>query len=174
VDLDPLSQFILANAALCAHRGRDYDRALAFWERMITLDPNQHMGHLLGSLTLAAVGRVDEALAAARQVRGMVGALADPGLADVCAAAGRGDEARDILARCEARRGSQHGWPFALAMAYTRLGEINTAFARLEEAYEERDFWMVWLGVQPELDPLRVDPRYHALLRRVNLAGGPP
>jgi len=59
-------------------------------------------------------------------------------------------------------------------MAYTRLGEIDTAFARLQEAYEERDFWMVWLGVQPELDPLRADPRYHALLRQVNLAGGAP
>jgi len=50
------------------------------------------------------------------------------------------------------------------------LDEIDTAFARLAEAYEERDYWMIWVGVEPMLDRLRSDPRFAALLEQVNLS----
>jgi hypothetical protein len=55
-----------------------------------------------------------------------------------------------------------------MAMAYAQLGEIDLALTRLEEAYEARDFWMVWLKVQPEFDALRAEPRFQRLLRKVH------
>lgn len=54
-------------------------------------------------------------------------------------------------------------------MAYAAIGESDLALARLEEAYEARDFWIVWLKVQPELDPLRGDARFQQLLHKVRL-----
>ena len=58
-------------------------------------------------------------------------------------------------------------------MAYAQLGAIDLALTRLEEAYEPRDFWMVWLKVQPEFDPLRAEPRVQRLWRSVANRGDP-
>ena len=50
------------------------------------------------------------------------------------------------------------------------LGDHDEAFAWLERAFEERDRMMVSLRVHPRLDPLREDPRFTDLLRRMGLA----
>ena len=56
---------------------------------------------------------------------------------------------------------------FDMAELYAQLGEKNQAFAWLERAYQERSFMLMYLKVAPKLDPLRTDPRYANLLRRV-------
>ena len=50
-----------------------------------------------------------------------------------------------------------------------RLTPQEHAFAWLERSYQERKPKMVWLNVDPLLDPLRSDPRFHDLVRRVGL-----
>jgi len=59
--------------------------------------------------------------------------------------------------------------PFWLAMIYMALGDRNQAFQLLDRCYEERSPWLVWLKTDPALDPLRSDPRYGNLLRRMGL-----
>ncbi len=54
-----------------------------------------------------------------------------------------------------------------MAIIYTGLGEKEKAFEWLEKAYEDRSELMTWLKVDPRLDPLRDDPRFQDLLRRV-------
>ena len=58
---------------------------------------------------------------------------------------------------------------FEAAEIFAQLGEKDQAFAWLERAYQERSFMMLYLKVAPNLDPLRADPRYADLLRRVGL-----
>ena len=55
------------------------------------------------------------------------------------------------------------------AMVYAQLGEKDMAFEWLEKLYEERGP-LNYLNVDGELDPLRDDPRFTDLLRRMNLA----
>jgi hypothetical protein len=57
---------------------------------------------------------------------------------------------------------------YAMVDIYTGLGEKEEAFTWLEKAYEQHCSWLVWLKVDPELDPLRSDPRFQHLLRRMN------
>ena len=59
--------------------------------------------------------------------------------------------------------------PYFLATAYAGLGDKDKAFEWLETAYRERVDWITYLKVDPELDPLRSDPRYADLLRRIGL-----
>jgi serine/threonine-protein kinase len=169
VALDPLSYLILANAALCAHRAREFAKAREFFEREIALSPELPMGYGLLGMTAMQLGQVDDALAAERKAAAIYGLLGYPFLAVACAASGQRDEAFALLAQCEEARTTQNVWLVGLAMAYAQLGETNLALTRLEEACEARDFWMVWLKVQPELDPLRGEPRFQRLLRTVHL-----
>lgn len=171
--LDPLSYFVAANAALQAYRRREYDKAVDLSMREIALDPNLPMGHALLALPLLQSGRCEEAIGTIRHALTLGYAIAEPFLAMALAMAGRTEEARDILNRIEARRDAVHAWPFALAMAYAALEDAEHAFARLEEAYEERDFWMTWLAVEPGLDAVRNDPRYDELLGKVRLGSKP-
>ena len=59
--------------------------------------------------------------------------------------------------------------PYCAAMVRGALGEADQAFQRLEQCYEQRDQWLVWLKVDPMVDGLRPDPRFSDLAQRVGL-----
>ena len=52
---------------------------------------------------------------------------------------------------------------------HAALGDRDAAFAALERGFELRTFFMTWLLIDPDLDPLRADPRFDALVKRVGL-----
>jgi hypothetical protein len=56
-----------------------------------------------------------------------------------------------------------------LAVASLALGEKEQALDWLEKSYEDRNWWMPWLKVEPRFDPIRSDPRFVALIRRIGL-----
>jgi hypothetical protein len=58
---------------------------------------------------------------------------------------------------------------FRMVEIYAQLGEKDQAFEWLEKLYEEHHFWMPFLKVHAHLDPLRSDPRFNDLLRRIRL-----
>jgi TolB-like protein/Tfp pilus assembly protein PilF len=174
VELDPLSLHLAVNAGLCAYRSRHYDAAIALFHKVLVLEPNHPMGYAVLALPLVAAGRVEEAVVTAQRAVqiGTPGTEpAEPFLVMALASAGRRDEALHVLHGIEAGRATgRHAWPFSLAMAYITLDDTDTAFARLAEAYEERDYWTIWVGVEPMLDRLRSDLRFVALLEQVNLS----
>ena len=95
------------------------------------------------------------------------------GTAETYALAGRAREARLILRKQESPdpSGSPLDW-FFIAAVYAGLGDKEQAFAWLEKAYENRDFFMTYLKVYPGLDPLRSDPRFGRLMARVGIPDG--
>jgi hypothetical protein len=58
---------------------------------------------------------------------------------------------------------------YSFAVIYLGLGEKDQAFAWLEKAYEQRSFLLAYLKVDPIWDPLRSDPRFADLVRRIGL-----
>ena len=89
-------------------------------------------------------------------------------LGRVYAAAGRRKEAREILQQLNELSKQRYVTPYVLGQTYAALGEIDEAFCWLETGYQERAAWMVVLKIDPHLDPLRCDPRFEDLLRRMN------
>jgi len=90
-------------------------------------------------------------------------------LAYAYAEAGRRREARKILDELDQLSKQKYVSPFPIAVAYTGLRENDRAFEALEKAYAERSWGVGMLEVNPVFDPLRSDPRFSVLLRRVNL-----
>ncbi len=60
--------------------------------------------------------------------------------------------------------------PFHIALVHVGLGNNDSAFHWLEEAYRERTLQLIYLKAGPKFDRLRSDPRFDDLLRRLNLA----
>ncbi len=54
-----------------------------------------------------------------------------------------------------------------MAYVYAALGEADAAFEWLEKAYERRQLTVTWIRVDPFFDPLRSDPRFEDLVRRI-------
>src|SRR6516162_9198828 len=81
---------------------------------------------------------------------------------------GRKNEAEKLID--EAREMARHQYVsgFFFAVAYVGLGQKDQAVTWLERAYEEHDQYMVFANSYPGLDPLRSEPRFEALMRRIN------
>jgi len=63
---------------------------------------------------------------------------------------------------------------YQIAEIYIGLGHKDQAFQWLEKAYEDRSEWLTWIAIEPKLDPIRGDPRFAELLRRMNLPSTVP
>jgi hypothetical protein len=82
---------------------------------------------------------------------------------------GRTGEARAILADLQSRSKTSYVTPFGIAVVHVALRQPDSAFAWLDRALAERSNWMVWLNRDPRWAPIRADPRFAALTRRVGL-----
>ena len=92
------------------------------------------------------------------------------GLGYAYAAAGNRREAERILLRGgDLVRKGKFLSPLNVATIYTALGETDKAFEWLDRACDERDPYVIWLKVEPKLAPLRSDPRFAAIVRRVGV-----
>ena len=89
-------------------------------------------------------------------------------LACVYGLAGKKGEALKLIAELNDRAQQHHVSGVLLAHAYLGLGEKDQALTWLERAYEDRDQWMVYTKSAPNFDLLRPEPRFQALLRRMN------
>ncbi|MCK5489757.1 MAG: hypothetical protein KAI98_07200, partial [Gemmatimonadetes bacterium] len=85
------------------------------------------------------------------------------------AVAGRPRDAETALEELREVSRTSYVSPFDVARIYIGLGERASGLERLEDAYEERSIGLVWMGVDPTLDPVRSDPGFQDLLRRMDL-----
>jgi hypothetical protein len=90
-------------------------------------------------------------------------------LAHALALAGRRDEALTILEAQKKLAKQRYVSPYNFALIYTGLGDNDQAFEWLAKCIEQRTRLVYRLKARPMFDPLRSDPRYTELLRRMNL-----
>ena len=170
VDLDPLSLHNVLNLGWMFYERRLYAQAIEVYQRTIALDPTHYMPHWMLGGAYYAQGRMQESLLCLEKAvtlsSRMPWTLGYLGL--IYAALGRRDEVRAILAELAARRRDGFITPMSFAICHTGLGELDEAFRRLEQCLDERDPTLFWLR-EPTLAPLHADPRYPALLRKLNL-----
>jgi eukaryotic-like serine/threonine-protein kinase len=168
-ELDPLSPGVNATVGYVLASARRYDEAIAALNKTIALDPKYPYTHLFLGQAYAAQGKHAEAVEAFSRA---IALGLDTHATQVflgAAAARAGDRARAQAILERLRSSKERGSAAELALLLTALGEREQAFASLEDAYRERDVQLQYLGVEPGFDPLRADPRFADLMRRVGL-----
>ncbi|HWQ03560.1 MAG TPA: protein kinase [Candidatus Nitrosotenuis sp.] len=165
-ELDPLSLNINVQAADVYRQFKDFDRALAELDRMESLYPGDVFAGFQRACTFADQQKYDLAIRTflARRVPT---ANTNWALGYSYGMAGQKAEARRVLDFLLARRKERYVWPSIIAVVYIGLGEKDKAFEWLELGYKERDYWILFLQTGVFFDPLREDPRFADLVRRM-------
>jgi tetratricopeptide (TPR) repeat protein len=168
-ELDPLSP--LANTAVGERLryARQYDDAIEALKKTLEQDKTYPNVHLILGHVYAAKGQYADAIAAYQEAIRLGGdtPVAQIYLAAACAQGGQRERAQAILKRLQTS--NEYVSPAQLAVLHAALAEREQAFASLEKAYSAHDLQLQFLGVDPNYDSLRSDPRFSDLLRRVGL-----
>ena len=169
VELDPLS--LINNRVLgqSFYVAREYDQAIEQFRKTLDLDPNFAGAHILlgqaylqKSMYREGIAEIEKELAISPD---STGALSELGYG--YALEGRREEAQKVIDRLNERSKQKYVSAASRAIIYAGLGEKDKAFEWLEKAYEERSIGAI--KVNQAYDPLRSDPRFADLLRRMNL-----
>jgi TolB-like protein/Tfp pilus assembly protein PilF len=170
-ELDPISQAILKDHGLALYYNRQYDEAIEMATKTLELDPNYAAAHRLLSLAYQANGAFDEAMIENEKWGALTGNKVEVTvtLAQLYAVSGRPDEARRLIDGVQRENLMIDQISRGLALVYTALGEIDLAFEHLEKSYERHEESILTLKVDPKLDPLRSDPRFTVLLRKIGI-----
>ncbi len=171
LERDPLSAQFQFHLGYWNYFARKYDRAIEHARSALELDPHYWQAHVVLGLCYLRTGKLEESIRAVEtciQLAGRSPTLLTA-LGAIHARAGRIGEAGKLLAELQELEQRIYVPPSAFARIYKYLGEIDRALDLCEKAIDERDSWIFHLGVDPGWDPLRSHPRYHALLRKMNL-----
>jgi TolB-like protein/tetratricopeptide (TPR) repeat protein len=150
---------------------RDFDRAAEEWSRLLDIEPSFSKALQALSVARGMQGKFVEGISLAQKLVEILGHTVHSlwALAQAYAVAGETGAARRALRDLEELQGGDKGAPTQMAVVYGLLGEADRAFACLEEAYRYRQPLLLLANVQPRMDCLRSDPRFHAILARLNL-----
>jgi TolB-like protein/Flp pilus assembly protein TadD len=171
-ELDPLSRIAHASASHHFFFARQYDRSTEEARKALELDPGFPPARQQLARSFVQQGKHEEAIAEYKQTISISGHTSQNlgELGHAYAVSGRRAEALKLLDELKEMSGRQYVSPLNFAFIYVGLGDKEQAMAQLEKAYQERTTWLMWIKVDPRLDPLRPDPRFAELLRRMNLA----
>ena len=170
IQLEPLSLIISTSYAGISWLGRRWDQAIEQTQKTLDLDPNFAAGRWALARSYDAKGMSAFAVGCSQEAvelsRGNLLFIAD--LAHAYASAGKKQDAMTVLAQLQKIAEHRYVDACLIAHIYVALGEKERAFQYLERAFQERSAWMAYLAMDPWSDPLRSDPRFEDLMRRMN------
>ena len=165
-ELDPLSHAISVTVGQVLAQAREYDAAIEQLHKTLELEPDFFSAYAWLAIVYLEQGKYEEALQAAQKT---IELRPDHSgvpviLGVVYARSGQRDKALEIMDQLKERGADVE----AIASLYASLGEWDRAFELLQQAVEEHSLLLFDLKVNPFFAPLRSDPRFDELLRRMN------
>jgi DNA-binding winged helix-turn-helix (wHTH) protein/tetratricopeptide (TPR) repeat protein len=166
-ELDPLSLSVNTGMGFQLYLTQQHNPEIEPFLRTLELDPDFALAHWALGLAYERKGQHQKAVRENRRAVELAegSALLEANLARSLALSGRRRPAQALLRTLRAAGVS----PYRLATVELALGDRAAALSELERGAAARDHWMVWLKVDPMLDPLRSEPRFAALLGAVGL-----
>jgi eukaryotic-like serine/threonine-protein kinase len=168
-DLDPLSLIIAVHAGWPHYFARDYEAATRRFRKALELDENFIPAHGWLGMSLGQQGRYGEAIDTFRRALDVERTpilLAMIGHA--YAIAGERTKAVEALEALREEAKARYVSPYDLAVIHAGLGNQSEAMRTLRVAFDDRSAWMVFIRVDPRLDPLRELPEFQELAGKVS------
>jgi len=172
LELDPLSPIYQFSLGWGLYFARRFDECLEQYQSMIAAHPLNPMAYFGLAWVARHVGRYDEALGAMKRAEELSNGslMMTTGRGQAYAAAGMRREAEQVLENIAALPAQCYVIPYHVALIHHFLGNKEKTLIALEDAFAQRDLWLVWIGVEPAFDSVRSDPRFQRLLELTGLA----
>lgn len=164
IECDPVSPNMRTDMAQICYFEGDDEAAIGYCRSALELDPGFLFAHQNLFAAYARAGRYDEAVA--ELMKALELGKAEPSVVEKLRAA---YATSGWTGFCRARIASGLESNCSLAGLYAQTGNPDLAIEHLRRALGERDFFMLFVGVDPNLAPLRSDPRYLDIARRVGV-----
>ena len=164
--ISPQSPVLATAVANVLFLARRYDEAIQQCHKALELDSGAVSAHTVLRWAYEKKRMHNEALSAFEQERVFAGDTPTTQVkrASVLASVGRHEEARVILEQIVERRSAQWVSAYEIAIVYSLLGEADSAFRWLALAEREHAVGFTFVRVDPRLEALHSDPRFHSLL----------
>ena len=161
------SSIINVAKGLILYEARKYDQSLEQFGKVVELNPAFDAAYYGLALAYEQKGLFKDAIATSRKAIALSrhNPLKITVLAHVYAMSNAKAKAQQQLDKLENLAKQRYVSPFHMALIYAAIDEQDQAFERLQEAYNNKDQWLVLLQVEPRLDRLRSDPRFTHLVR---------
>ncbi|MHC4538156.1 MAG: protein kinase domain-containing protein [Planctomycetota bacterium] len=170
--LDPVSVLINKDLGIIYYYTGQFDRAVETLKRTIEMDPSTMYAHFHLGWVYVAKSMYDEALIEfqrEKEISKEAHAWADVHTGSTYSRMGKAEEAQKMLDDLLERSKTEYVSPYALACFHFLLGKNDEGFEWLNRAYKEQDHSLCCLKIDTDLDSVRSDPRYIALLKKMNL-----
>ena len=172
-ELDPLSPIISTDSAANYYFARRFEAAVTRLKRVLELDPNFQVARWYLGKSFGQLGRHADGI---KELEATVRAFPDSDwskayLGYAYGAAGQRERAQAILTSLTDEAGKRYVRPDILALLHLAVGDKDGALTLLERAVAERAVYPFIIARDPQLDPLRQEPRFQALLQRMRLPG---
>ncbi|MEK6337552.1 MAG: tetratricopeptide repeat protein, partial [Acidobacteriota bacterium] len=169
LQIAPLSVVLADDLASAYYIARRYDEAIQQYQKSVEVDPN-HYGGVLGLGQVYEVKGMHEEAIRELQKAIVIGGRTSGALVmlgHAYASSGKQAEAQKIVDELNEMAKQSYVSPYDLAILYVGLGDKERALEQLNKAYEDRAGWIIYLKVEPLLDPLRSEPRFAEIVSRV-------
>ena len=168
-ELDPLSLIINTAVARILHFSRRFDEAIEQSRRTLELNPQFALGYFDIGVAYAQTERFEEAAAAFGKASELSGDDVSRVNTEATTAAMMGDreKATELFEKLKELSKTQYVSPIVLAILPMLLGDLDEAFGPLEKALADKANALVYLNVEPFFDPLRADPRFAELIKKM-------
>jgi TolB-like protein/DNA-binding winged helix-turn-helix (wHTH) protein len=184
LELDPYSPFVNNGLARQYYLSRDYAKAAAQCLIGLQLSPEYFPARIQLALAYEQTGKLPQAISELEQAAGIMAGNGGPAnstqppldipvvhalLGHAYAVSGRTTDARRELSKLQAAAAKRYIPPSYFAILWMGLGDNKQALTWLDRGYKDRSEHMLYLGLEPLVDPLRADPAFVSLLKRVGL-----
>jgi serine/threonine-protein kinase len=169
--LDPLSAHYSRWLGRFMLYAGDYAGAIAQSHKTIDITADFFQAFLDEGSAFLAQSDAERALRCFQKSQMLEGSVRsyDAHIVRALAALGRTEEGQEIMTRLEEESRQKYMRAEILAMGYAALGDLDHAFACLERAFQARSAGLIYLHLDPGYAPLRADPRFSDLVRRIGL-----
>lgn len=167
--LDPYSRVISVDEGWFHQYAREYDEAVQDIQKTLELEPDFVLAHVNLGFTYTLQGKYDEAIQSFRRAKELSGdyPLSLAALSYSLAVAGRRGEALELLSKVGQISRERYVPALYFALIYMGLGDRDQAFHWIDNAFEERSGYLLYLNVDPKVDSLRSDPRFKQILKKI-------